>query len=119
MSVIFPEEAKVARAARRFCIDCQGAQPSLVRACGDDACSLYHWRLPDAVALHEIHGRVLRAVRRHCLVCAGDRREVRSCDAKEACPLWEYRFGVHPATYKRVSTRIHAPKVLFLPGFEK
>ena len=119
MAVVFPEETKVARAVRRFCLDCQGAQPSLVRECAEEACPLHPWRLPDAVALHEIHGRILRAVRRHCLTCAGDRGEVRSCDAKETCPLWEYRFGVHPVTYKRVSVRVRAPKTLFLPGFEK
>lgn len=118
MSVIFPEETKIVRAVRRFCLDCQGSQPSLVRGCEDKACSLYPWRLPDAVAVHELHGRVLRAVRRHCLVCAGDRREARACDARESCPLWEYRFGVHPVTYKRVSLRVRAPKSLFLPGFE-
>jgi hypothetical protein len=119
MAVIFPEETKVARAARRFCLDCQGSQPSLVRACTEDTCSLYPWRLPDAPVCDAVHGRVLRAVRRHCLICAGDRKEARSCDARESCPLWEYRFGVHPVTYKRVDTRVHAPKTLFLPGFEQ
>ena len=119
MAAMFPEETKVARAVRRFCLDCQGAQPSLVRVCEEDGCPLHPWRLPDAAALHTIYGRVIRAVRRHCLACAGDRREVRTCDAKESCPLWEYRFGVQPVTYKRVTIRIRAPKTLFLPGFEK
>jgi len=119
MAVIFPEETKVVRAVRRFCLDCQGLQPSLVRECVEENCVLYAWRLPDATSYDELHGRVLRAVRRHCLICAGDRKEVRSCDARESCPLWEYRFGVHPATYKRVTTRINAPKALFLPGFEE
>ena len=119
MPVVFPEETKVVRAARRFCLDCQGAQPSLVRECDDAACSLHPWRLPDAVPFSDEFGRILRAVRRHCLVCAGDRKEVRSCDARESCPLWEYRFGVHPVTYKRVSVRGRTPKALFLPGFGK
>lgn len=119
MAVIFPEETKVVRATRRFCLDCQGAQPSLVRACGEEDCPLHPWRLPDAPALNDVHGRVIRAVRRQCLICAGDRHEVRICDARESCPLWEYRFGVQPVTYKRVSIRVHAPKPLFLPGFEK
>lgn len=119
MVAVFPEEAKVVRAVRRFCLECQGSQPSLVRACGDTACQLSAWRLPDAVPVHASLGRVLRAVRRHCLVCAGDRKEVRACDAKAACPLWDYRFGVHPVTYARVSQRVRAPKTLFLPGFGK
>lgn len=119
MAVIFPEETKVARAARRFCLDCQGEQTSLVRGCLEETCPLHPWRLPDAAPSQEAHGRVLRAVRRHCLLCAGDRKEARTCDAKESCPLWEYRFGVHPATYKRVSLRVRAPKDLFLPGFGK
>ena len=118
MASIFPEETKVARAVRRFCLDCQGAQPSLVRACNEEPCPLHPWRLPDSLPQHETFGRVVRAVRRHCLVCAGDRGEVRTCDAREACPLWDYRFGVQPATYKRVSIRVRAPKALFLPGFE-
>lgn len=118
MAVIFPEETKTAKAARRFCLDCQGAQPSLVRACEETSCALHPWRLPDSAPFNEEFGRVIRAVRRHCLVCAGDKREVRSCDAKESCPLWHYRFGVQPVTYKRVSVRTRPPKALFLPGFE-
>lgn len=119
MTAVFLEETKVARAVRRFCLDCQGAQLGLVRVCEEETCPLHPWRLPDSPALHETFGRVLRAVRRHCLICAGDRRETRTCDAKEFCPLWEYRFGVQPATYKRVSIRVRAPKTLFLPGFGK
>lgn len=117
MTVVFPEENKVVKAVRRFCLDCQGGQPSLVRACEEDNCPLHPWRLTDAVPYYAAFGRVLRAVRRHCLVCAGDRRETRSCDAEASCPLWEFRFGVHPVTYKRVSIRVRAPKTLFLPGF--
>ncbi len=115
MPVVFPEETKVARAVRHFCLDCLGGQIALVRECAE-ACPLHPWRLP-AAPLHAIHGRVLRAVRRYCLICAGDRKETRSCDAKDVCPLWAYRFGVHPATYTRVSRRVRAPKALFLPGF--
>ncbi|MCC8194158.1 MAG: hypothetical protein LIP28_05895 [Deltaproteobacteria bacterium] len=118
MGVIFPEETKVVRAVRRFCLDCQGGQTSLVRECAEEDCPLHPWRLPDAAPYDEAHGRVLRAVRRHCLNCAGDRKEARSCDAEDSCPLWAYRFGVHPVTYKRVSLRVRAPKDLFLPGFE-
>lgn len=119
MSAVFPEDSKAARAVRRFCLECQGTSPSLVRLCGETTCPLHPWRLPDSPPFLEDSGRVVRGVRRHCLNCAGDRREVRTCDAGESCPLWPYRFGVSPATYKRVSIRMRAPKELFLPGFEK
>ncbi len=119
MAVMFPEETAVARAVRRFCLDCLGGRTDFVRECAEETCPLHPWRLPAAALPHEVHGRVLRAVRRHCLACAGDRKEIRSCDAQDACPLWEYRFGVHPVTYRRVSLRVRAPKDLFLPGFGK
>ena len=118
MTVVFPEDTKVARAVRKFCLDCQGASPSLVRECEEEECSLHPWRLPDSPPFFEEYGKAIRAVRRHCLICAGDRREVRSCDAEESCPLWGYRFGVHHVTHKRVSIRVRAPKTLFLPGFD-
>lgn len=118
MTASFPEETKVARAVRRFCLDCQGAQSILVRSCEEEDCPLFSWRLPASPVWNETDGRVIRAVRRHCLICAGDRKEVRTCDANESCPLWEYRFGVQPATYKRVSLRARTPKPLFLPGCE-
>lgn len=118
MAAVFPEETKAARAVRRFCLDCQGAAPILVRSCAEESCPLHPWRLPDSPSFLEPYGRVLRAVRRYCLVCAGERREVRSCDAGASCPLWEYRFGVHPVTYARVAARVRAPKALFLPGFK-
>jgi hypothetical protein len=117
MAVIFPEDTKAARAARKFCLDCQGASPSLVRECAEEECPLHPWRLSDSPCFFEEYGKVIRAVCRNCLLCAGDRREVRSCDTEESCPLWGYRFGVHPVTYKRVSIRVRAPKTLFLPGF--
>lgn len=119
MDSAFPEEKKAVRAVRRFCLECQGEQAELVRECVDGGCPLYPWRLPAAEPFQEGKGRALRAVRRHCLICAGDRREARSCDAKSSCPLWDYRFGVLPATYKRVSLRVRAPKDLFLPGFSE
>ncbi len=97
MAVVFPEETKVARAVRRFCLDCQGERLDLVRGCVEETCPLYPWRLPDAAPLRAAHDRALRAVRRQCLLCAGDRREVRSCDAGESCPLWAYRFGTYTA----------------------
>ncbi len=50
--------------------------------------------------------KALRIIRRHCLACAGHRKDVRVCTAKEECPLWSLRFGVYPATYKRVRERI-------------
>lgn len=119
MTVVFPGESRVAHAVRRFCLDCQGTQAAFVVSCAEKDCPLHPWRLPASPPMHAAHGRVIRAVRRHCLVCAGDRREVRACDAKDSCPLWDYRFGVHPATHKRVSTRVRAPKTLYLPGFGK
>ena len=118
MNLTLPDETKPARAARRFCLDCQGGHTGHVRACADEACPLFHWRLADTPPFHPDHGRVLRAIRRNCLVCAGDRSETRRCDAGKTCPLWQYRFGVHPATYQRVMGRRTAPKALWLPGFE-
>lgn len=58
-----------------------------------------------------------RAVRRFCLACAGNRREVRDCDAKKNCALWSFRFGVSPATFKRVLSRRRKKRGrLTLPG---
>ena len=30
---------------RQFCLECQGASAKAVRACGDEACPLWVWRL--------------------------------------------------------------------------
>ncbi len=120
----------VLRQIRRFCLDCQGNASASVRACEDDACALWSLRCeevmqitqtttpvsaqavpqttdtPATKATTEEHNRkALRCVRRHCLDCAGNRMDVRICTAKEECPLWSLRFGVYPATYKRVRER--------------
>ena len=59
----------------------------------------------------------LRVIRRFCLNCAGSRAEVRECDARDSCSLWSYRFGVQPATFKRVIARRRKKRIeLSLPG---
>lgn len=115
----------IPQAARRFCLDCQGASPDAVRRCADAGCPLWEWRLPSgaAVAGGEASGAaaravpqaILRAIRRQCLACAGSRGEVRACVARADCPLWSYRFGVRPRTYKLVRRRFFAPRELDLP----
>ena len=112
-------------AARRFCLDCQGASPAAVRQCADTACPLWAWRLPLPAGGEEsgesgahapsLPREILRAIRRQCLACAGSRREVRACAAREDCPLWSYRFGVRPRTYREVRRRFFAPRELDLP----
>lgn len=108
-------------AARRFCLDCQGASSDAVRRCADAACPLWDWRSPSSAAAagEDASGAVpraiLRAIRRQCLACAGSRGEVRACAAREDCPLWSYRFGVRPRTYRLVRRRFFAPRELDLP----
>ena len=110
-------------AARRFCLDCQGASPGAVRSCADGDCPLWPWRLPrsgptegtDTDAGAAGSRAVLRAIRRQCLACAGSRGEVRACAARDDCPLWSYRFGVRPRTYRQVRRRFFAPRELDLP----
>ncbi len=109
-------DAAAARALRRFCLDCQGNHPPSVAACPDVECRLYPFRQCTVTPPAE-EERPLRAVRRHCLLCAGSRAEARRCDAKESCSLWSYRFGVLPATFRRVaSRRRRAKETLRLPG---
>lgn len=110
-------ERKALKALRHFCLQCQGEHPSFVRDCADTACPLHAFRLPESQAVDPAAGRVVRAMRRQCLLCAGDRQEARACAAGDSCALWPYRFGVLPATYKRVTDRIKSPKTLWLPGF--
>lgn len=125
-----PAARSVPLAARRFCLDCQGASPAAVRHCADTACPLWRWRLPASAPGVEAGGEpgmetgpaarspareILRAIRRQCLACAGSRREVRACAAREDCPLWSYRFGVRPRTYRQVRRRFFAPRELDLP----
>ena len=112
-----------ALAARRFCLDCQGASPGAVRGCADTGCPLWEWRLPpagretpgDAGACSVTARAVLRAIRRQCVTCAGSRGDVRACAAREDCALWSYRFGVRPRTYREVRRRFFAPRELDLP----
>lgn len=108
-------------AARRFCLDCQGASPGAVRDCVDACCPLWEWRLaPGGAAEAAREGAdtaraILRAIRRQCVACAGSRGEVRACGAREGCALWSYRFGVRPRTYKKVRRRFFVPRELDLP----
>lgn len=112
-------ELKPLRAARRFCLDCQGGLAVSVRECADLGCALFPWRLADAAPVHPEHGRVIRGIRRYCFACAGSRAEIRHCNAGDGCPLWPYRFGVLPETWRRVMDRIRKPRELWLPGFGK
>ena len=41
---------------RQFCLECQGASAKAVRACGDEDCPLWAWRL--AVLAGELHERL-------------------------------------------------------------
>ncbi len=108
---------KAAKKARHFCLECQGSSAKAVLSCGDICCPLFSVRLCTTEPIPE-GVKVLRQIRQHCLVCAGSRAEVRSCSAKETCGLWSYRFGVLPATFKRVLLRQKKQRTtLFLPGF--
>ncbi len=109
-------DAAALRALRRFCMDCQGNHPPAVAECRDAACALHPFRQCTVTPLAD-EARPLRGIRRHCLACAGSRDEVRRCDARETCPLWSFRFGVTPATFKRVALRRkRAKETLRLPG---
>ncbi len=124
----------VLRQIRRFCLDCQGNASVEVGRCPDNACHLWPWRYGKNHAQTENYGSLLvspctneepiklvslqkialRHVRKHCFNCAGDRKDIRQCTAKEECPLWSLRFGVYPATYKRVKARLAQGKRLSL-----
>lgn len=107
-------------AIRQFCLECQGASAKAVRACTDEECPLWVWRLATLAGeecpapAEEAARQALRAIRRQCMGCAGDRVEVRACAARDACALWHCRFGVRPQTYKAVRRRFFAPKPLRL-----
>ncbi len=133
----------ILRQVRRFCLDCQGNSSPEIQQCRDTACHLWPWRLGkntpeiqspvheqtlpsptddtcasqsngDAMAVTLLQKKALRVVRTHCLSCAGHRSDVRQCTAREACPLWSLRFGVYPATYKKVKARLARGKRLSL-----
>lgn len=111
------------RALRRFCLECQGGHAPSVISCLDTACPFHPFRLPfpevppsaagtaapkNGASLDEsLAGSVpaARVIRRFCMGCAGGGKDVRECDAKENCAVWSYRFGVSPATFKRVVAR--------------
>ena len=64
--------------------------------------------------------RPARLIRLFCLTCAGNRQDVRACDAKGSCALWSFRFGVSPATFKRVVIRRQLWRSrLSLPGLPR
>ena len=127
------------KAIRRFCLDCQGGYSPSVRACADVVCVLHPLRQGSVGADQEEHpqcalpglpqtlspefadgSRPERVIRLFCLACAGNRQEVRSCDAKETCALWSFRFGVSPATFKRVVARRQRWRTtLTLPGLPR
>ncbi len=124
----------ILRQIRRFCLDCQGNSSPEIQRCRDTQCHLWPLRSGKAENLHEIvteqsldsteatattnnallQRKALRVVRIHCLSCAGHRTDVRVCTAKEQCPLWSLRFGVYPATYKRIKARLARGKRLSL-----
>ena len=114
---------KASRALRRFCLDCQGGHAPSVDACKDVSCIFFSYRLAGSGDVAEKRGAAapaeppLRVIRRFCLDCAGSRGEARECDARENCSLWSYRFGVQPATFKRVIARRNRKRAaLILPG---
>ena len=112
-------QSKPARALRRFCMDCQGGYSASVQDCQDLSCQLYIYRLCTLQPLPD-DARPLRAIRRHCLFCAGSRQDVRACDAGQDCALWSFRFGVSPATFKRVVVRRQRWRTeLTLPGLPR
>ncbi len=126
----------ILRQIRRFCLDCQGNSSTEVSRCLDEACSLWPWRHGKSDAQTQNYANsfvhiskaeepeklpltqkiALRVVRKHCFSCAGERKDVRQCTAKDQCPLWSLRFGVYPATYKRVKARLAQGKRLSLFG---
>ena len=125
---------KASKAIRRFCLDCQGGHVPSVRACADVSCVLYPLRHGDeaeeeregAVPLEEDAppqpeaDRPVRRIRLFCLGCAGSRQDVRTCDAGQDCALWSFRFGVLPATFKRVVARRQRWRTeLTLPGLPR
>jgi hypothetical protein len=111
---------KASRALRRFCLDCQGGHVPSVSACKDISCLLFPHRRAEEAAQQgpaALAEPLLRIIRRFCLACAGNRSDVRTCDAREGCSLWSYRFGVLPATFKRVIARRKKMRgTLTLPG---
>ncbi len=109
-------QPNVIKQIRRFCMQCQGNSSADILGCKDVQCVLWPWRLmyntaqDTAIAQKE----ALRHVRKHCLQCAEDKTEVRHCTARDDCPLWSLRFGVYPATYRRVKERCTQAKRLSL-----
>ena len=95
--------------------------PSVI-ACKDVSCVFFPYRqtVEENAAEKDPAASVdpsLRVIRRFCLSCAGSRGEVRECDAGESCSVWSYRFGVLPATFKRVIARRKKKRgELTLPG---
>lgn len=133
---------KPLRALRRFCLECQGGHAPSVVACKDVDCFFYALRSPcekaetptsdaapvrceEPCAIFSQEGacfteRPIRVIRRFCMACGGSRADVRTCDAGDACPLWSYRFGVLPATFKRVLARQRRTRAeLSLPGLPR
>lgn len=73
-----------------------------------------------AMPEQEEASRPARLIRLFCLTCAGNRQDVRVCDAKASCALWSFRFGVSPATFKRVVVRRQLWRSrLSLPGLPR
>ncbi len=116
---------QIFRQIRRFCLDCQGNASAAVKNCSDEQCALWSLRcqentldkktaqesptlplLEKPSEKNQEDRKALRTIRQHCLACAGHRTDVRMCTAKEECALWSLRFGVYPATYKRVRERL-------------
>ncbi len=118
-------QPNVLRQIRRFCMQCQGNSSAQVMACTDKDCALWTCRHGHSQNVEDdpnilssststLQRSALRIVRRHCLRCAENRTDVRACTARDDCPLWSLRFGVYPATVKRVRKRLAQPKRLSL-----
>lgn len=111
------ESSKAGTQLRRFCLECQGGSAQAVQGCVDTACPLYPARQCTTHPLSpEI--RPLRLIRQYCLNCAETRQDVRACEAR-TCHLWSLRFGVLPATFKRVVARQRVQReTILLPGLQ-
>ncbi len=111
--------SKGEKAIRRFCRSCQGDSSAAVQSCPDTHCALHPVRLCTLTPLPP-ESRPLRAIRCYCMVCAGGKEAVRQCTAKESCVLWSFRFGVLPATFKKVVARLRKKReTILLPGMLK
>lgn len=78
------------KSIRKYCLECMGDSPGLVRDCIDKDCSLHLYRHGN----NPSSGRVLKAIRNQCLNCAETKTEIRNCNSD--CYLKPYRMGTNP-----------------------